>query len=295
MVEVGHSEKKKKCFVISPIGESGTDVRIAADRVLKHIIRKALDGDFEILRADENSNPGAISPRIVGSILEADLVVVDMSGSNPNVFYELAIAHGFRRPTVHIQRTGEKPAFDVKDMNTVRYDITDPDDVEMAQKRLREYARHAVEQPDSVETPLSSAERFVRVESSADPVAESNVQVMRAIRSLTTEVRRSVNHRGASVSSSASNEDHLTGLRSIVKRVVLSGRADATDFESVITQNTSQRYDDWMRRQLRLATGIDEDVKLNEVLFDDNVANGAAEMFYDIDEGYKEDADSDDM
>lgn len=93
---------KKKCFVISPIGADGSSERAKADTVLTYLIKKALAPDFDVLRADDDTNPGAITPRIIRSILEADLVVADISGLNANVFYELAIAHGYQIGRAHV-------------------------------------------------------------------------------------------------------------------------------------------------------------------------------------------------
>jgi hypothetical protein len=126
------AEKKPTCFVISVIGGDDSPERSHADKVLRHLIGKALGDTYEIKRGDAETNPGAITPTIIASILEADLVVADLSGSNPNVFYELAIAHGYARPTVHLQRSDEKVPFDVKDMRIVKYNLADPDDVESA-------------------------------------------------------------------------------------------------------------------------------------------------------------------
>ncbi len=102
------ADEKKKCFVISPIGSDGSPARKAADQVLKHLVRKALGNEFQVLRADEDDDPGSITPRMIASILEADLIVADLSGNNPNVFYEVAVAHGFRKPTVHIQTASDR-------------------------------------------------------------------------------------------------------------------------------------------------------------------------------------------
>jgi hypothetical protein len=182
----------KTCFVISPIGEPGSDARRQADQALKHLIKKALDSDFTVSRGDADDNPGAITPRIISSIQSADLIVADMSGLNANVFYELAIAHGFNVPTVHIQRSADKVPFDVKDMRVVRYDLNDPDELEASQDILKKYAAYAIANPNKLETPLTSAGRFHAVDASTDPVAESNRQVLEAIEELAGSVRRAL-------------------------------------------------------------------------------------------------------
>ena len=264
---------KKKCFFLSVIGENGSQERATADKVFKHLVKKAL-GDLDVLRADDDKNPGAITPRIISSIMEADLIIADLSGLNANVFYELAIAHGYNKPTVHIQRATEKPPFDVKDMRIVRYDISDPDELEAAQRKLQEYAGFALSSPDAVETPLMSARRFLSVQSSQDPVAESNVQVIDAIESLRAEVRRALRRRGSRAAAPApsSTSADVLSLKTIVARIVEGSRAELSDFNEVVTASTSSNFDDWVDYMLlRVSDGsLDRDER-RRVAFDDQI------------------------
>ena len=136
-----------KCFVVSTIGEPGSQEREDADLVLEYLIRPAIGDKYKIARGDEDSNPGAITPQIVESILEADLVIADLSGFNPNVYYEVAIAHGYDRPTVHLQVAVERPAFDLKDMRLVRYNLKNPRELATAVKTLKDFATYALTIP----------------------------------------------------------------------------------------------------------------------------------------------------
>jgi hypothetical protein len=174
--------QRKKVFLVSPIGEEGTDVRKNADKVQRHIVKKALEPlGMDVQRADDNTNPGAITASIIASITSADLVVADLTGSNPNVFYEVAIAHGMHIPVVHMQKKGEHRPFDLKDMRTVPYDIQDLDDVEQAQRVLAEYAKAALADPDAIETPLKAAGRFKAVESSTNPEVVTQKAIMESL------------------------------------------------------------------------------------------------------------------
>lgn len=68
---------------------------------LKYIIEKALPKPtWEVTRGDAESNPDSITNQIVKRIVESELIVADLTGHNPNVFYELAIAHGYQRPVI---------------------------------------------------------------------------------------------------------------------------------------------------------------------------------------------------
>lgn len=255
---------KKKCFFISPIGAEGSEPRKLADKVLKHIVRKGLGDDFEVVRGDEPENPGAITPQIIAAIQHADLIVADLTGGNPNVYYEVAIAHGYRKPTVHIQKKNDKREFDVKDMRTLPYDL-DPDEIEEVQVALLKAAKFALNSPDQVETPLTSAEDFTVVRESRDPVAESNVLVMDKIDALSRDVRRALRPRPPV--NDAAERDAVASLRRFVERVSQSPLVDSDWFQSLITPRTSVAFDQWLMQQFKIATGIDDVSEAQTVLW----------------------------
>lgn len=117
----------KTCFVISPIGPPGSDIRHRADTVWEFIIRPALEQqcNYAVTRADEISSPGMITAQIMDRIKEDDLVVADLTGLNPNVFYELAVRHAVDKPVIQIIEQGEEPPFDVAGMRTIFVDHHD--------------------------------------------------------------------------------------------------------------------------------------------------------------------------
>ncbi len=272
MTDVALKPAKPTCFIISPIGKDGSDVRKAADQVLKHLIRKTLGDDFTIVRGDEDPNPGSITAQIIQSILDADLVIADLSGFNPNVYYEVAVAHGYDRPTVHIQRADETPAFDLKDMRLVQYNLHDPDELEKSQKALKEFTAFVMATPDKAKTPLADARRFAQIADSFDPVAESNAEVIEQLRSLRTEVRRAI--RGTTPRSSTPpdfNRANVASLRKIIEHAAARGALLPADLDSAITRHTSEKFDDWAREILAGIIDETDPETLNEVLFDAEV------------------------
>lgn len=156
--------KRKTWFVISPIGEEGSPTRAKSDKVLRHIIKKALEPSYQVQRADELNLPGTISVQLVERVFEADLVVADLSEQNPNVFYE---RHATKRPAVHIVSTGEKLPFDINHIRTAPFDIADPDSIEVAKARLIEQVR-AIEAGESVITPVQIAQSLTSLRTGED-------------------------------------------------------------------------------------------------------------------------------
>lgn len=146
----------KRCFVISPIGEEDSKVRKDADLVLKHIIRPPIEAEgFNIVRADQIEKSGLITNQIIEHVLESELVVADLSGRNPNVFYELALRHAVRKPLIQLIRRGEELPFDVAGMRTITYDV----DVESADKTKQSISAFLTSYSPSMEaeSPISAA------------------------------------------------------------------------------------------------------------------------------------------
>jgi hypothetical protein len=119
----------KSCFVISPIGEEGSETRKEADRVFNNIIRPAtrrFRGELTVKRADHIASPGSITNEIIKMLRESEIVIADLTGWNPNVVYELAVRHFVNKPTILIISTKEsRKPFDLQNERIVRYDTTD--------------------------------------------------------------------------------------------------------------------------------------------------------------------------
>ena len=62
---------------------------------------------------------------MIQHIVDAPLVIVDLTGLNPNVFSELAIRHTIRRPLVRIITQGVTIPFDVAGTRTIETDHND--------------------------------------------------------------------------------------------------------------------------------------------------------------------------
>src|SRR4051812_21831551 len=127
----------KICFVIAPIGDSGTEIRIRSDKVLKHIIAPAAtECGYKSLRADHISEPGIITSQVIQHLVEDPLVIADLTGPNANVFYELAVRHAVRMPVVQIIDAAESIPFDVASSRTIRFDYRDLDSAELAGQEI---------------------------------------------------------------------------------------------------------------------------------------------------------------
>jgi hypothetical protein len=114
----------KSCFVISPIGVPGSDIREHADDVFDFIIKPAAEkAGYVPVRADHEARPGTITEQMYDHILGDDLLVAILTGHNPNVFYEVAVAEAAARPLILLIENGQGIPFDISGRRVLQYDL----------------------------------------------------------------------------------------------------------------------------------------------------------------------------
>ena len=174
--------EEKICFVIAPIGGPDSDTRKRSDQVLKHLIAPAVEPrGYKTLRADQIAEPGMITPQIIDRVRDSDLVVADLAGRNPNVFYELAIRHAEKKPLIQIMAEGEEIPFDVQDMRTIAIDIHDLDSVAEAKEALAGQLDAIDNSEFRMNTPISVAMDLSAYRASDDLESHALADVLEAI------------------------------------------------------------------------------------------------------------------
>jgi hypothetical protein len=113
-----------QCFVMIPFREP-------FESLYFKIIQPAIES-FGILcqRGDESLIPGTITNQIYKQIEAASLLIADVTGMNPNVSYELGIAHGLNKPVILISQSLDGLPFDYKAYRTVLYNLQDGQDLQ---------------------------------------------------------------------------------------------------------------------------------------------------------------------
>jgi hypothetical protein len=116
-------DERRRCFVISPIAAEDSEMREHADDVFEYIIRPAMElCDIEVFRSDHLKEPGKVTDQMFREIM-SDLCIAVLTGKNPNVFYELAIAQAAARPVIMLMEKGNELPFDIEHLRCVYYDL----------------------------------------------------------------------------------------------------------------------------------------------------------------------------
>jgi len=74
----------------------------------------ASEFDLKVLRSDLDPTPGQLTTQIIKGIIESRAVVADVTGRNPNVFFELGVAQAFAKPLALLVKSSDASPFDIK-------------------------------------------------------------------------------------------------------------------------------------------------------------------------------------
>lgn len=119
-------------FMLTPF----TKEENATYRVVQTVCQ---DNGMICVRGDENHVTGEILPHIVEMILRARVIVANITSRNPNVFYELGIAHALDKQTILLARKADAAPFDVQSRRIVIYNSMEDLERKLTGALLRAY------------------------------------------------------------------------------------------------------------------------------------------------------------
>lgn len=107
-------QREDLMFVLTPFHDDLKDEFDTVSNVGKNL-------GFQVLRGDEKLEAGDIFRKILVLIASARIVVANISGRNPNVFYELGIAHALGKQVILLAQSDSLVPFDVQSKPIVFY------------------------------------------------------------------------------------------------------------------------------------------------------------------------------
>lgn len=146
---------KPKCFIAMPITTRPDEaIRYGGDQnhwihVMGSLFEKAIEqAGFEPIRP-KVIGASLIHGEIIRNLSTADLVLVDLSSHNPNVFFELGVRTSINRPIALVRDEHTELPFDIAGINAHQYDSKLP--VWENDRQQAELAKHIRESFQSCE------------------------------------------------------------------------------------------------------------------------------------------------
>jgi len=130
------------CFVMMPFGSW-------SDRYYQEIYVPAIkEAGYEPVRADELFTTGSVMEQVWDQISKAKVLLADLTDKNPNVFYELGLAHAARKPVIFSAARVEDVPFDLRHLRVIIYDIREPEWAATLRKYVTDYLKNASKEPE---------------------------------------------------------------------------------------------------------------------------------------------------
>lgn len=137
------------CFVVQGFGKKTdyTDGRVLDLNASYEIIKEAVEAaGLECIRADEITHSGTIDVPMYEMLLQADLVIADLSTYNVNAAFELGVRYGLRpSATIIVAEENFKNPFDVSHIVMRRYKHLGEEIGYKEAKRFRDDLKQAIQ------------------------------------------------------------------------------------------------------------------------------------------------------
>jgi hypothetical protein len=110
--------KEKTVFVLTPFSK--------AEQATYNVIAQTCQNlGLQVRRGDEKRVVGPLLPYILKEIAQAWLIIANLNGRNPNVFYELGIAQALSKPCLLVGKSEENLPFDLSHQQVILYNDKD--------------------------------------------------------------------------------------------------------------------------------------------------------------------------
>ncbi|MGD8779297.1 MAG: hypothetical protein PVH88_10100 [Ignavibacteria bacterium] len=119
-IEIQIQQQLNTCFVIMPF-----DALFQSQ--YENVIKPSIESlGIKCIRGNEIYSRQNIMSDIWKSIRECRFILAELTERNPNVMYEIGLAHAIGKPTILLTRNEEDVPFDLKGIRYRFYDVNDP-------------------------------------------------------------------------------------------------------------------------------------------------------------------------
>jgi len=174
------NNKKKCAYVIMPFTE---DHKLLYENFIKIVLEEE---GFNVDIAYASQNSRSILQDIITSLYKCDLVIADLTDLNPNVLYELGIAHTFEKDTILLTQNIDELPFDLYIYRVIEYN---PHFVRIkkAWEEFRKFVKGAIDGKTLFGNPVIDAMKFIEEVPKETKKAETSKEVSKVKSSIKQE------------------------------------------------------------------------------------------------------------
>jgi hypothetical protein len=161
----------ESCFVLMPFG-------LPFDRYYQNIFEPAITSlGLNSIRADSLFRSSPIMVDIWRFVRESRVLLADLSGKNPNVFYELGLAHAIGKPVILVSTAIEDIPFDLRGLRVLIYDKDNENWGSDLKKRIQKSLKETIADINSAVPPM-----FLESHHISRPIEDPQTKELREIR-----------------------------------------------------------------------------------------------------------------
>jgi hypothetical protein len=176
---------KGDCFVIMPFGGW-------LDDYYDDIYVPAIEfSGLNPHRADDLFRPSTIVNDIWIYTKKAKLLIADVSGKNPNVFYELGLAHALAKPVILVAESIEDIPFDLRALRVIIYDKNAPDWGSLLKEKIKQAIAEVLASPAEAVLPAFLRVKPAAIKESVTLSQKDIIEMKQELDLLRREVRES--------------------------------------------------------------------------------------------------------
>jgi hypothetical protein len=172
------------CFVIMPFGGWFDDY-------YESIYCPAISAaGLEPHRADDLYRPSTIVQDIWTYTKQAQLILADLTGKNPNVFYELGLAHGIARPAILVSESLDDIPFDLRALRVIEYNKNASNWGEVLQDKIEAAIKEVLRSPLEAVLPAFLSVKGGAAKTTVTPHEKDLLEVKKDLDLLKAEMQR---------------------------------------------------------------------------------------------------------
>lgn len=235
------SEQQETVFLVSQIGKAGSETRKRADEICDYVVDPTVrQFGLQVVRSDRDPTPGQVTSQILQSILDSKVIVADLTGRNPNVYYELGFAHSFGIPVVILVDRPDSLSFDTQNERVIeigdegKVTVSEAEEAKNKLKNVLEVVLAEGYEPSSLVTQVATAQS-IRDLAPENALASEVADVKQGIEEIRAALRKG---------DTSKEKERLKDLRALavfVNTLATQGRVTEQEIGDLINSETSLR------------------------------------------------------